>query len=387
MDKENNKVQADAGESQMPAVKSTSKAAPAKAEADKGDASKSKRQEVKDQRTIVRKRDKALLAAMGVFVLVIACVGLLGILLVHPPKETIQGQMDCETVRVSGKLPGRVVKFYVQEGDYVHKGDTLVAISSKTADASLYRAKSMQRAAQAAQQKVDNGTRNEIKESAQRMVDQAKAAQGIAQKTYDRMENLYKEGVVTAQKRDEAKAALDAATAAVRTAESNARLTENGSRQEDKSATQSMTDAAKGTVMEVESILEDQVLVAPCDGEVSEIYPHVGELVSLGTPIMSISQLDDMWGDFNVREEKLQGLTMGSTIDVTIPALNNKQTKMVVYYIHDQGSYAVWNATKAYGQYDSKTFEVKARPTEQIEGLRPGMSVILTEGKSPVKQS
>ena len=386
MDKENNKVQAGAGEGQVPAVKTASKATPAKAEA-AGDSSKSKRQEVKDQRTIVRKRDKALLAAMGVFVFVLVCVGLLGILLVHPPKETTQGQMDCETVRVSGKLPGRIVKFYVQEGDYVHKGDTLVAISSKTADASLYRAKSMQRAAQAAQQKVDNGTRSELKESAQRMVDQAKAAQGIAQKTYDRMENLYKEGVVTAQKRDEAKAALDAATAAVRTAESNARLTENGSRDEDKSATQSMTDAAKGTVMEVESILEDQILVAPCDGEVSEIYPHVGELVSLGTPIMSISQLDDMWGDFNVREEKLQGLTMGSTIDVTIPALNNKQTKMVVYYIHDQGSYAVWNATKAYGQYDSKTFEVKARPTEQIEGLRPGMSVILTEGKRFAKQS
>lgn len=148
----------------------------------------SKRREVKDQRTIVRKRDKALLAALGVFTLVMACVALLGILLIHAPKEMTQGQADCDQVRVSGKLPGRIVKFYVKEGDYVHKGDTLVAISSKLADATLYKAKSAQRAAQAASQKVDKGTRTEIKQSTGHIVEQAKAAEDIAKKTYDRME-------------------------------------------------------------------------------------------------------------------------------------------------------------------------------------------------------
>ena len=140
----------------------------------------SKRREVKDQRTIVRKRDKALLAALGVFTLVMACVALLGILLIHAPKEMTQGQADCDQVRVSGKLPGRIVKFYVKEGDYVHKGDTLVAISSKLADATLYKAKSAQRAAQAASQKVDKGTRTEIKQSTGHIVEQAKAAEDIA---------------------------------------------------------------------------------------------------------------------------------------------------------------------------------------------------------------
>ncbi len=340
---------------------------------------KSKRREIKDQRTIVRKRDKALLAALGVFTLVMACVALLGILLIHAPKETIQGQADCDQVRVSGKLPGRIVRFYVKEGDYVHKGDTLVAISSKVADASLFKAKSAQRAAQAASQKVDKGTRVEVKESASHMVEQAKAAEDIAKKTYDRMENLFKEGVVTQQRRDEAKAAYDAASAAVRTAQSNERLAQNGSEPEDKAAAQSMEDVAKGTVMEVESVLEDQVLVAPCDGEVSEIYPHEGELVSLGTPIMSISKLDEMWVSFNVREDKLSLMPMDTLLNVTIPALNNKKTKLQVYYIHDMGSYAVWNATKAYGQYDSKTFEVKAKPTVPIADFRPGMSVLLDE--------
>ncbi len=331
------------------------------------------------QSTEVRKKDKALLAAVGVFTLVMACIAILGILLIKPPKDTIQGQADCDVVRVSGKLPGRVVKFYVHEGDYVHKGDTLVSIYSKTVDASLYKARSMQSAAASQSQKVDRGTRDELKRTAANAVQQAQAAEGIARKTYERMENLFRQGVVSEQKRDEAKAAYEAASAAVRTAKSQLDLAQNGAQSEDKSASRSMVDAARGTVMEVESLLEDQYLIAPCDGEVSEIFPHEGELVSLGTPIMSISKLSDMWVAFNVREEKLSELGMGKEVSVTIPALKNAKTKLKIYYVHDMGSYAVWSATKAYGQYDSKTFEIKARPARPIEGFRPGMSVLLDD--------
>ena len=331
------------------------------------------------QSTEVRKKDKALLAAVGVFTLAMVCIAILGILLIKPPKDTIQGQADCDVVRVSGKLPGRVVKFYVHEGDYVHKGDTLVSIYSKTVYASLYKARPMQSAAASQSQKVDRGTRDELKRTAANAVQQAQAAEGIARKTYERMENLFKQGVVSEQKRDEAKAAYEAASAAVRTAKSQLDLAQNGAQSEDKSASRSLVDAARGTVMEVESLLEDQYLIAPCDGEVSEIFPHEGELVSLGTPIMSISKLSDMWVAFNVREEKLAELGMGKEVSVTIPALNNMATKLRIYYVHDMGSYAVWSATKAYGQYDSKTFEIKARPVKPIEGFRPGMSVLLDD--------
>lgn len=337
------------------------------------------RAEVKEQRTIARKRDKALLAALFVFTIVVAGIAALGMLLIQPPKDITQGQADCEQVRVSGKLPGRVVRFYVKEGDYVHKGDTLVSISSKTVDAALYKAQSAQRVAASTAQKVEKGTREEIKSGANSMVEQAKAAQEIARKTYQRIENLYKEGVMTEQKRDEAKAAYDAATAAVAAAQSQAQLAHNGAQQEDKAASQGMEDVARATVMEVQSLLEDQILVAPCDGEVSEIFPHEGELVALGTPIMTISKIQDMWVAFSVREEMLSKLPMDTVLTVTIPALENKEVKMKVYYIHDMGSYAVWNATKAYGQYDSKTFTVKMRPMDHIEGFRAGMSVLLPE--------
>lgn len=328
-------------------------------------------------RVVVRKRERGLLISIGIFAVIVAAVAIIGVLLSKEPKTVVQGQADCDVVRVSGKLPGRVVKFYVHEGDYVHKGDTLVSIYSSTVDAKLSQARSMAGAAQSQSRKVDRGTRGEIISSATNVVRQAQAAEEISRKTYERMENLYKEGVISEQKRDEAKAAYDAAQAQVKTAQSQLEMALNGAQAEDRSSSRNIANAAQGSVREVESLLEDQFLLAPCDGEVSEIYPHVGELVSIGTPIMSISVLDDMWVAFNVREEKLNDLTMDKEVKVTIPALGNREAVMRVYYIHDMGSYAVWNATKAYDSYDSKTFEVKMRPVEAVENLRPGMSILL----------
>lgn len=335
------------------------------------------RAEVKEQRTIARKRDKALLAALFVFTIVVAGIAALGMLLIQPPKDITQGQADCEQVRVSGKLPGRVVRFYVKEGDYVHKGDTLVLISSKTVDAALYKAQSAQRVAASTAQKVEKGTREEIKSGANSMVEQAKAAQEIAHKTYQRIENLYKEGVMTEQKRDEAKAAYDAAIAQESAAKSQYDLAREGAQKEDKMAAAAMANAARGSVAEVESILKDQYLLAPCDGEVTDIFPNEGELVSTGTPIMNVMKTADKWMVFNVRETMLKDLTVGKVVSVSIPALGLKQVKAKVYYVKDMGDYAVWRSTKVTGEYDSRTFEVRLSPVNPIENLRPGMTVVM----------
>ena len=316
--------------------------------------------ESEEQKTIIKKKDKALLAALAVFAIVMAGIGIVGMLLIKAPDSTTQGQADCDAVRVSGKLPGRVEAIYVKAGDTVHKGDTLAKVYSSTVDAKLYQAQAMQQAANSQEQKAERGTRDELKKGAYNVWQQALAAQTIAQKTFTRMQNLYDQGVISEQKRDEARAALDAATAQAQAAKSQYDMAVRGAQQEDKTAARSMANAAHGS-----------------DGEVSEIYPQEGELVSIGTPIMSISRLDDMWVSFSVREEKLKDLPMGKEVKVTIPALDNKEVQMEVYYIHDMGSYAVWQATKAYGGYDSKTFEVKMRPKEKVENLRPGMSVLL----------
>ena len=325
------------------------------------------------------KKNRTIFTGLIIVIVVMVCLCMAGLLLIKPAEETVQGQAEATSVRVSGKLPGRVVAFYAEEGQKVKKGDTLVYIHSSSVDAKLYQAQAMESVAASQNRKAEAGARIQVINSAYELWQQALAAESIAKKTYERMDNLFKQGVVSEQKRDEAYALYTASAAQARAAKSQYDMAVEGAQSEDKDAARAMQDAARGSVMEVESVLEDQYLLAPCDGEVSDIYPHEGELVGTGTPIMSIMRGDDKWVTFNVREELLVSLPMGKEVDVMIPALGKKVVKVKIYYIKDMGSYAVWNATKASGQYDSKTFQVKARPVEDIEELRPGMSVILLE--------
>lgn len=323
-----------------------------------------------------KKENKTLMGAFAIVVVVVALLAIVGFLFLNKPDEIIEGQADATAVRISGKLPGRVVDLYVEEGDMVKAGDTLVHIHSSLADAKLVQAMGMETAAKAMNRKVDAGTRSQIIQSAYDLWQQARSAESITKKTYDRMQTLYSEGVMSEQKRDEAKAAYDAAVAASSAAKSQYELAKQGAQSEDKESAAAMVDVAKGGVGEVQALLEDQYLTAPCDGQIDVVYPHVGELVSLGAPIMSLLKIQDKWITFNVREEYLEDMTLGKEIEVMIPALGRKETKAKIYYIRDLGSYATWHATKTTGDWDSKTFEVKGRPTEQLPDLRPGMTVI-----------
>lgn len=323
-----------------------------------------------------KKENRTLMGAFGLIVVVVATMAIAGFLFLNKPAEIIEGQADATAVRVSGKLPGRVVELYVHEGDMVKAGDTLVHIHSSVAEAKLEQARGMETAAKAMNEKVDAGTRSQIIQSAYEMWQQAQAAVSITKKTYDRLQNLYSEGVMSEQKRDEAKAAYDASVAAAAAAKSQYELAKSGAQKEDKTSALAMVDVAKGGVSEVEALLEDQYLTAPCDGQVDVIYPNEGELVMLSAPIMSILKIDDKWVTFNVREEFLKDLTLGKEIEVMIPALDHKEVKAKIYYVRDLGSYATWHATKTTGDWDTKTFEVKARPVEALPDLRPGMTAI-----------
>ncbi len=322
-------------------------------------------------------KERSLVVGMIVLVVIIVALALVGLFLLKPAPEIIQGQAEATQVRVSGKLPGRVVDFWIEEGEQVHAGDTLVHIHSSLAEAKLLQAEAMENAAKAQNEKVDRGTRIEVINSMYDVWQQAQAGLAIAQKSYDRMQALYEKGVVSAQKRDEAEAAYKAMVGSERAAYSQYQLAKHGAQAEDKLAAAAMVTVARGGVAEVESLLEDSYLLAPTDGEISDIFPNPGELVSLGAPIMNVLKLDDMWVSFNVREDLLEVFPMGTEVQVTIPALNNREATLKVYYIRDMGAYAVWRATKVTGQYDAKTFQVKARPVQPVEGLRPGMSVLL----------
>lgn len=322
-----------------------------------------------------KQHNNILLAILG-FVVVIIIVALIGVFTLSRDPEIMQGQVEVSEYRVSSKVPGRILEIRVKEGDYVKVGDTLAILDAPEVRAKMEQARSAENAASAIELKAQNGARKEQIQGAFQVLQQAKAGLEIAEKSYNRIQRLFDEGVMSAQKRDEVYAQYKAMEAQCKAAQSQYDMAVAGARMEDKLAAQAQVGRARGAVNEVKSYLGEMVQTAQMEGEVSSIYPKVGEVVGSGSPIMTISMMNDLWGTFNVREDQLNGMNVGTEFTAFIPAFN-KDVKMKVYYMKDQGSYAVWKATKANGQYDLKTFEVKARPIEKIEGLRPGMSLIV----------
>ena len=312
-----------------------------------------------------------ILLAIAGLVAAVVVVGLIGFFTLGQTKEIIQGEVEVSEFRVSSKLPGRIVELRVKEGDYVHVGDTLAVLEIPEANAQEKVAQATQGAAEAISNLTDAGARKETILSAFQLYQQAQAAAEVAHKTYTRMQNLFDEGVMSAQKRDEALAAYKVCEAQVKVAKNQYEIAKSGARSQEKTVAMKNAEAAKSAVDVVKSLLKETVQVSNVEGEVSDIYPKVGELVGIGSPIMS-----DMWGSFNIREDQLNGMKVGDTFTAFSPAFN-KSLRMKVFYIKDEGSYAVWKATKSNGQYDLKTFEVKARPLNKFEGLRPGMSLII----------
>lgn len=306
---------------------------------------------------------------------VIAIVALVGFFMLRKGPEIVQGQAEVTEYRVSSKVPGRILEFRVKEGQSVHAGDTLAILEAPDVQAKLEQARAAEAAAQAQNEKALKGARREQIQAAYEMWQKAQAGLVIAEKSYRRVKNLHDQGVMSAQKLDEVTAQRDAAIATEKAAKAQYNMAKNGAEREDKAAAAALVERAKGAVAEVESYIKETYLIAQTAGEVSEIFPKVGELVGTGAPIMNIAILDDMWVTFNVREDLLQGLGMGTEFEGFVPALD-KNIRLKVYYMKDLGAYAAWKATKTTGQFDLKTFEVKATPLEKVEGLRAGMSVI-----------
>ena len=316
---------------------------------------------------------------MLAFIAVLVAVGLValaGFFLLTPPDEVIMGQAEATTIRISGKVPGRIASYRSNEGDQVKAGDTLVFLSTPEVQAKLMQVEAVKAAAEAQHAKALKGARDQEVTAAYEMWQKAQAGLTIAKKSYDRVRNLYEKGVMSAQKKDEAEANYNAMVATEKAARSQYEMAKEGARKEDKAAAAALVNQASGALAEVESYVEESALVAPIDGEISERFPEVGELVGTGAPIMNIADLTDMWVSFSIREDLLSQVKVGNEVKAFVPALDNQEITLKVYYMKDMGTYAAWKATKTTGQYDAKTFEVRARPVQPVEGLRPGMSVI-----------
>lgn len=318
---------------------------------------------------------------IGVLVALIAAVSVLGIIFSRPKEAVIQGEAEAAEYRISGKVPGRIEAFYAAEGDMVHKGDTLVLIDSPEVRAKLAQANAAYAAAAAQRNKANTGARKEEIAGAYEIWQKALVGKDIAKKTLDRATRLHEQKVISDQKFDEATAQYNAAAATAEAAKSQYDMAVKGAREEDKEAAIALVDRANGAVMEVKSYLSELKLTSPVDGVISARYPHVGELVGTGSPIMTVTDLSDMWFTFNIREDKLHSMKSGDKLRLSIPALDGKEIDATVTYIAARESYATWRATKETDQYDAKTFEVRAVPVSKVEGLRPGMTAIVVGSK------
>lgn len=311
-----------------------------------------------------------------VFAAVIVAAALYGFFFLNQQDNTLQGEADITEVRISSKVPGRIEKFFVEEGDYVKRGDTLAILSAPDVRAKLSQAAAAEQGAAAQNEKAQKGARHEQIKSAYEMWQKAIVGSDIAKKSYNRVQNIYDKGVTTAQKRDEAEANYKASLATEKAAKYQYDMAVNGAEREDKAAAFAMLERAKGAVAEVDSYINETYLISPTDGRVSDRYPHVGELVGTGAPIMNVMDMSDKWGTFNIREDLLQDFQIGGEIKAFVPALN-KDVKLKIYYMKDLGSYAAWKATKTTGGYDRKTFEVRGRFVDDQPEIIPGMSLVI----------
>ena len=324
---------------------------------------------------------KKVTGAATVFaaVIVIAIVVLIVVGLCLPERaDIIQGQIETTDYRVSSKVPGRVLEIRVGEGDMVRKGDTLVILEAPDVSAKLDQASALYEAAQALDEKARNGAQKEQIAGAFEMWQKAKAGLDVAEKSYKRIANLFEKGVVSAQKHDEAKAQYEAMVATEKAAKSQYDMAKNGVRYEDRKAANAKVKQAEGAVSEVSSYINETVLTAMADGEVTEIFPELGELVGSGAPIMNVAMTGKVSLSFNVREDFLPGITVGVEKDAYIPAFD-KTIRVRITRIKNVGDFAVWKATKASDGYDLKMFEVRAVPVEgaDLKDVRSGMTAII----------
>ena len=310
----------------------------------------------------------------------VACLLVLGVgfwMGTHPSEEPLYGVMQAKTVDVAAKVTGRVETLPVHEGDTVSTGQLLMTLDIPEVEAKLKEVEALKSAATARQSLVDEGARPQEIRAAKAQMQRAQAGQELAQKTFNRVHALYREGLISKQKHDEALAQKKSADELLAAAKEQYDIALTGARAQEKQAATALTAQATGGVEQVESLVKEKNVTSPIASEISRIYVEIGEVAAAGLPLATLVDLSDQWAVFNIREDDMPKITKGAVLSAEIPALNAKNVQFKVYFINPRGDYATWRATRQSSGYDLRTFEVRARPVQPVSDLRPGMSVIV----------
>lgn len=295
----------------------------------------------------------------------------------EPQQHMLQGQIEAQQYTISSKVPGRIDEVFVQKGDEVVQGQKIFTLVSPELNAKLEQAKANQQAASAMADDAKKGARQQEVEATKDEWQKALTAEKLAEKTYIRVNNLYTDGVVSEQRRDEAYTQWQAAKYTTNAAKNMYQLTQEGTRKNTIKAAYEKERQAAGKVAEVQAYSDDTVVEARHHGEVSQVLLQSGELAPQGFPVVSIIDMQDAWVVLHVREDLLSKFKKGSEFTAKLPALDNQSFTFKVSFVSAMGDFATWRATNSKKGFDLRTFEIEARPTKPIENLRVGMSVII----------
>ena len=313
----------------------------------------------------------------------------------RPAPDVFQGQMEARETDIAPKVAGRIGAMRVKEGDLVSVGTVLMQLDSPEINAKLAQATAAEQAAQAVADKAHDGARPQEIEMARMQWQRAQTAADLAQTSFRRVDVLAREGLIAAQKRDEAQANWKASRDAATAAKAQYDMARIGARPEDKAAANAQVRQVAGVVAEVEAAKAETELRSPVAGEVAKVLGRAGELTPQGVAVVTVVDLADQWVVLNVREDRLARFALGAEFDATLPALQNVQGnsnsnssqgrkngangsfRFKVFSSSALPDFATWRATRGGAGFDVRTFEVRARPLQPIAGARPGMSVLV----------
>ncbi|MCU7494190.1 MAG: HlyD family efflux transporter periplasmic adaptor subunit [Ignavibacteria bacterium] len=290
-------------------------------------------------------------------------------------ENIMTGIVETTQVDVASKIPGRVDTVFVSEGDIVQKGQVLARLESKEMDAKLEQARGLVDAAKSKMQMAHNGARPEEKEAAEKLFSQAQAQYDLANKTWNRVQALFKDGVISAQEKDQAEFQFKAAREQMEAAKARLDMVRKGARLEEISGAEALYYQAQNTYNEANAYHQELNLVSPITGELSKKITNPGEIIASGYPLFTVMDPNDSWVVLQVREDKMSSIKKGSLFYGRVPALGNQKFQFVVTYISPMAEFATWKPTNQKGEFDLKTFEVRLRAKSLLKDLRPGMTV------------
>jgi HlyD family secretion protein len=320
------------------------------------------------------KIDKAKLIIAIPVIIVILGIIILAKNAATPNEMVITGIVECKTVDVASKIPGRVDRILFKEGDHLKKGDTIAILESKEMSAKVEQARSLMEAARAKLALVKKGARDEEKQAALKMYDQARYQYEYVSKTWARFQKLYSENIISAQEKDGVEFQYKAAKEQMEAAKAKYDMAMNGARPEEITATEALFNQALNGYNEASAYFQELTIKSPLEGEISNSIVDEGEVISAGYPIFTILDPNDSYIVIQLREDQLQKVKKGNVYKGRVPGLGNEEFEFEVTYMAAMADFATWKPTSQKGEFDLKMFEIHLRPKQPVNGLRPGMT-------------